>query len=90
MADTLPNISVDETAYSDIYSLTSITVGTGVVVQNKGPSEILLAISATEPNKADRVGVVVPVYSYVNVSAGENGLWAISSGSKCKLAVQVA
>jgi len=82
MSDTLPDIKVSNTTFSDVNTLTGLAVGTALVISNKSTSPILLQISATEPSPTSRNGEILSISpnstSVKIVTAGENTVWAKS------------
>lgn len=92
MADTRADVSVPSNTWVNIYSVTGITVGTAVVVYNKGSNACNLAIKATQP-VINTIGIPLGWDSAGNhkyVSAGESGLWVYSAGNSTYLSVQEA
>ncbi len=49
MAQSLPIVNLPVEKWVDIYADTGITVGTKLIIQNTGSSEVKLVESATEP-----------------------------------------
>lgn len=80
MADTLPDIPLVPTAYTDLYSASSIAVGTKVQVQNKSGNMAILQLQAAQPVVTSNDGTYVVPNGFVEVEAGENGLWGIGNG----------
>ncbi len=79
MADTLPDILLNNTAYTDLYDESGIAVGTEILVQNKGSVPVTITVVAAEPTVPDRDGVNIPMNGYVIVQAGATGAWALGS-----------
>ena len=84
MADTIPDITVPNNTFANINTLTGISAGTALILNNKGTSEVLVQISNTQPSATSSDGVVLPVppntLSVMRVTAGENAVWARSLG----------
>jgi hypothetical protein len=90
MATTIPDITVQNTAYTNVYTATGIAVGTSVVLQNKGNFSVFLQTTATLPSATSEDGVVVSPLEILTVDAGEAGLFARAAAFSCKLSVQTA
>ena len=79
MADSVNDVVIAANTWIDLYSATSITVGTAVTVYNKGTQAGQLAIKATSPGANTAIGV--PLFTgdsrgaTAAVSAGASGLW---------------
>lgn len=80
MANTLPDINLAPEAYKDLYSESSIAVGTKVLIQNKSSSFAILQLQAAQPTATSTDGTYVVPNAFVTVEAGENGLWGIGNG----------
>lgn len=89
MAATLPDITISNTAYTDVYSETGITVGTAVVIQNKGNYPVFLQTTASAPTASSENGFVISPLQILLVDAGEAGLFAKSTSFAGRLSVQV-
>lgn len=79
MSDTRADVVVAAATWTNLYTASSISVGTAVDIFNKGSDACLIAIKATQPTN----GVGVPLYvgaegSHCYVTASEAGLWAYS------------
>jgi hypothetical protein len=90
MADSLVDVSINETTFTDLYAGSGITVGLALVVQNKSSSDIVLTIKATQPTAGLDTGVTLRPYDFAQIDAGETGLWAISSNKDGNVSVQDA
>lgn len=88
MAATIPDITIQNTAYTNVYTATGITVGTSVIVQNKGNAPVFLQTTAAIPLATNEDGVVLSRLEILTVDAGELGLFAKSFDTTCKLSVQ--
>ena len=81
MSDTIDDVIITNT-WNNIYSLSGISVGTSIQVQNKGSSYVLLAISATQPASGSLKGYVLEPFKACLVDAGETGLWGMTTGGE--------
>lgn len=88
MAVTLPDITIQNTAYINVYTATGITVGTSVIVQNKGTFSVYLQTTATTPSADSENGVILSPLEILIVDAGEAGLFAKATFFSAKLSVQ--
>lgn len=88
MADTLPDIPLPANQWVDLYTESSILVGTQIITNNKGSSRIILATQATEPTTLD--GVVCDVNESSINENGDSGAWAYSANVEGRVNVQVA
>jgi hypothetical protein len=81
MADTLNDVILLGAVYQDIYSATSIIIGTPLVVQNKSATNLIyLQISATAPPASDIDGKILYPGKELFVSGATTGLWAKGLG----------
>lgn len=82
MSDTLPDIQISNTEYSDINTLTGLAVGTSLAISNKSTSPILLQISSTKPADDSTDGELLSINPYSTsvkvITSGENTVWAKS------------
>lgn len=93
MADTIPDVTVSNTEWTNLNTATSIAIGNSMVISNKSNEQILLQISPTQPLVSSRDGEFLDnfpsLYSTRRVSAGENAVWAISTTKESgKVSVQ--
>lgn len=83
MANTLPDVTIAQQVWTNLYTASGITVGTAVTLYNKGSQPFYVAISASAPVTSNQ-SFGIPVYPYntptasLNVPAGASGLWAYS------------
>jgi len=87
MADTLPNITVPEGEWIDLYALTGVAVGTAVVVDNIGAADVYLAKQAAQPATDHDAYNIVRRWPSVpfDVCEGEAGLWAFCPNQEGKV-----
>ena len=80
MADTIADIPVSATVYSDVNTLSSIAAGTALVLTNKTSTPIRLQIASSQPAANSEAGEIIygggSVDSIKLVTAGENTVWA--------------
>jgi len=84
MANTIPDIQVLTTAYSDVNTLSGLIAGTPLVITNKAPNGIRLQIAVSQPASDSEDGEVMypgpDTTSIKLITAGENTVWALSLG----------
>lgn len=86
MADTIDDITISHTDWVDVYTLSSILVGTSLIVQNKGSQTVTLYESATKPTGTDTNTNGVDLLPYAdagttaNVTNTPSGIWVIARG----------
>lgn len=79
MANTIPDVSVPANDWVDVYSATSIAVGTGLIITNKSSYPVLLQIKGTKPSLSSTDGEPLDpdgAYKRLQISPNESGLWA--------------
>lgn len=81
MADTLPDVQLSRDSYTDLYAASGIAVGAKVLVQNKSNGIVNYVISAAQPTDDDNSGNPIEPLKFLEVDAGENGLWAKGAGN---------
>lgn len=84
MADTIADVTATAADYVSLNTLTSIAVGTALVITNKSNDYVYLQIAATKPAATSRAGeLLAPLPSPAAtklLTAGGNALWARASG----------
>jgi hypothetical protein len=91
MADTIPDVQLSNTQFTDINTVSGIVAGTAIVISNKtsaygrnGESDFLIQISASQPANDSKDGEILPPSPAANsvkfISSGENTVWAKSLG----------
>ena len=89
MANSLPNVTLPEGVWVNLYAATGIAVGTKIIVQNLTPSYVRLCSKATAPTSADGFNAIPFARNAVN-QASDAGAWAMStSGGNLSVAVSV-
>ena len=94
MANTLPNILIDDTRWYDLYALSGISVGTSIVVQNQSTFNFVkFAIAPTAPT-TDDFGYLMPAFpdslSTQVVDSGESGVFVMAIDGLASINVQRA
>jgi len=80
-ANTLPDVTLTQSTWVNLYTASGITVGTAVTLYNKGSQPFYVAISASAPTSPSPT-FGIPVYQYntptasLSVPSGASGLWA--------------
>ena len=75
MADTLPNISIPEQTWVDLYSASGIAIGTQILVQNIGVCDIYLTSQAAQPTDYTAHQIIKRSQFVIN-NVGDTGAWA--------------
>lgn len=82
MAETLTNVVVHNTEWTDINTASGIAAGTNMQVTNVGNSEVKLIESSSQPSLSDTRGVVLTPrkypYASAEVTSGSLTIWALS------------
>ena len=81
MADTINRVNLDPTQYVEIYTLTGISVGTPLTIQNNSTRIVKLNTGLLQPDLATEAYVTLPENLYVTayINAGEKGVWALGT-----------
>ncbi len=82
----LPFVPMPAGEWVNLYSATSISVGTKIVIQNTGSRNVILVDSVTKPTASTGFNVITPK-EYLVSSNAPDGAWAKSSGGS-KLQVE--
>lgn len=81
MTDTINDIILTGDAYQDVYTLSSIVIGTPLVVQNKSATNLIyLQIATTAPAASDIDGKILYPGKELFVTGATTGLWAKGLG----------
>lgn len=93
MAETLANVVVDNTAWTDINTASGIVAGTNMQITNSGNAEVKLIEASSQPSLTDTRGVVLTgrehPYASAEVVSGSLTIWALSlSEMKGSLSLQ--
>lgn len=77
---TINDVILAGVVYQNVYSATSIVVGTPLVVQNKSANPIYLQISVSAPPASDRDGFLLYPGKQAFVENASEGLFAFGTG----------
>lgn len=77
MSDTLVNRVLEPNVWVDLYAETGLPVGTKLVIQNIGSTEVYLHSGAAEPAEGDGF-VIMGTYEFFANKQGDAGAWARS------------
>jgi hypothetical protein len=83
MANFIGDITLDGT-WQSAYTLTGITVGTAISIQNKGSKAATVFISSSQPSSESVDGVVITVGQQVYIPSSVSGCW-IKGGGSCSI-----
>lgn len=94
MSQTIPDITLNSTSFTDINTQSGISVGTAMIIQNKGTSNIVIQESVLQPDPTSEDGLIMTnifsPYSRADISAGSIRIWArVLGGASCKINVQI-
>lgn len=77
MANTIPDIKLVNTSYTNLYTVTGIPTATPLVIQNKQTTGIYIQISPTQPIASSRDGWLLAGNDAVLVEGGNiSNVWA--------------
>ena len=80
MADSVVDIVLTGTTWQDAYTLSSIAVGTTVVIQNKTSGFVSLFIKATIPLVDTSAGYSLASGEAITMPASLTGIWLFGDG----------
>ncbi len=95
MADTISDVSVSNTVYTDLNTVSGIAPGTALVLTNKSSSPMRVQVSVGQPADASEAGEILEVLPFSTaikiVTQGSNTVWAksLANTTGTKLSVQV-
>ena len=77
MDESLPKVELKKETWVDLYSVTGISVGTPLIIQNTGKGAAIVSESASVPTTS--IGHnYLPIGGYVTNQSGAVGAWAKS------------
>lgn len=93
MANTRPDVkNIPSDSWVNLNTLSGISVGTAMSIQNKAQNVLLLFISPTQPTASSNDGIAVYDFpselSVVEIDSGEDIVWAKSRGGLGQVNVQ--
>lgn len=80
MANTINDVVLTLSAYVNVYTATSITVGKTVILQNKGNVPVIVQVKGSTPAANDRNGFVVLPNQSVVIDKTPAGIFALGDG----------
>lgn len=88
MALTIPDVTITNSAYADVYAATGIALGTPLIFQNKNSTQIYLQIKTTQPAASSTDGNILEAYGFYIFVASQptEKCWVRGNG---KVAVQI-
>ncbi len=89
MTDTLENIKLTANVWTDLYSITGITVGSKIVVQNIGACDVSLSSQETKPGD-ENATQIVQRGKWVSNDFNDAGAWAYCNSSGALINVRPA
>ena len=88
MADSIDDILIPSSDWVDAYSLSGVTVGDAIVINNKSGIKLISKITDTKPDIDDFNGPEVYARSYYYLASGESGLYLRATNSNATINVQ--
>lgn len=88
MATTRVDVAIPKGVWTNLYTASSITVGTQVTIFNKGSNHCKIATSASAPTVDGFHLYSFPQSEAIEVAPGEAGLWAFSPNGTTTLLIQ--
>lgn len=85
MSDTLANAGIPINEWVDLYSLSSVSVGEQVSVQNVGSCDIYLAVQINQPPVDHDSYRIIKRGDIFIAESGSSGLWGFCNGSTGKV-----
>lgn len=73
---TIPDIQLSSAIYTELYAASGITVGTEIIIQNKGPVVIVVQNSTLAPDNTSWHGFLIPYMAVWIAPSGSTGVWA--------------
>ena len=89
MPDNNPNISIPVNEWVDLYTLTGITVGEVLYIENTGTCDVYLAIQAAQPDKDHNSYNIIKRDDDIRLTnvSGDGGAWAFCNAEKGELSI---
>lgn len=92
MPDTLNDLTATSSDWLDVYTLTGITVGNAVSINNKGGYQILIQEKPTKPDASDKNGKLLSTSRIGGfnaiITSGSTGIWIKALRGSCDVNVQ--
>lgn len=92
MADTLNDIEVQDEDWTDVYTVTGITLGSSITINNKGGYSLLIQEAPTKPLADSPHGILLASYetgaNNATIIAGSSGVWLRATKGACDVNVQ--
>lgn len=82
------DINTSSTTWVNVYSLSGITVGTGLEIQNKNSNLLTIQESATTPSADDFSGRLLRYCDVAEVWSGSVGVWVRGAMNTIQINVQ--
>ena len=85
MADSLEYIHIEPKTWVNVYDASGFSVGTQLLIQNTGKSDVLMCVQADQPTDLNAYNAFQP-HSYFSNEQGDSGAWAYSvTGTKIQV-----
>lgn len=83
MANTIPDIILDNVSYQDVNQLSGVPVGTKVLLQFKGSGNVRVQLKPFQPASSSTDGLQLISFEMYMVDQGESIIWVKGSGRLC-------
>jgi hypothetical protein len=80
MAITIADQILTGTAWQNAYTLSGLTVGTALIIQNKSSAPAYVQIQSAAPSASNRDGFVLNAYDSCTIGASEVGAFVFGQG----------
>ena len=82
------DIYVQRRQWADVYALSGISTGSGLLLQNKSPLPVVVIESEEEPSADSEAGFELLYSKVVEVSQGSPGVWVKPLSADARIFVQ--
>jgi len=83
VANTIPDIILDNVSYQDVNQLSGVPVGTKVLLQFKGSGNVRVQLKPFQPASSSTDGLQLISFEMYMVDQGESIIWVKGSGRLC-------
>lgn len=83
MANTIPDVILDNVSYQDVNQLSGVPVGTKVLLQFKGSGNVRVQLKPFQPASSSTDGLQLISFEMYMVDQGESIIWVKGSGRLC-------
>lgn len=83
MSDTIADVVLYNLSYQNVNLLSGIPVGTKIILQYKGTSNLRVQVKPFQPASSSLDGLQLNAIEIYMVDAGESTVWAKGTGRLC-------